>query len=137
MSGTFGTFALARTIDLDDEDRATYRSYVTAAVQGHTDLKCTITPKVHLMLKHVEKQMEYLNRGLGEKMEDWVERLHQDGIREQKQQREVGRKNALMYFELMMKNKELTWPSKLFDDATGEKIDLPSPPPKDGDSPVK
>jgi hypothetical protein len=187
-----GTFALARTIDPDDEDRATYRSYVTAAVQGHTDLKCTITPKVHLMLKHVEKQMEYLNRGLGEKMEDWVERLHQDGIRErrqfrsvnnpvirmrarekvhvrethaaviafttatnegnkrnlsqtkddsmlaqQKQQREVGRKNALMYFELMMKNKELTWPSKLFDDATGEKIDLPSPPPKDGDSPVK
>ena len=58
-------------------------------------------------------------------------------LAQQKQQREVGRKNALMYFELMMKNKELTWPSKLFDDATGEKIDLPSPPPKDGDSPVK
>ena len=118
-------------------------------------------------------------------MEDWVERLHQDGIRErrqfrsvnnpvirmrarekvhvrethaaviafttatnegnkrnlsktkddsmlaqQKEQREVGRKNALMYFELMMKNKELTWSSKLFDDATGEKSDLPSTPPQ-------
>jgi hypothetical protein len=57
-------------------------------------------------------------------------------LAEQKLQREVGRENALMYFELM-KNKDFTWSSKLFDDATGEKIDLPSPPPKDPDSPVK
>jgi hypothetical protein len=49
-----GTFALARTIDPDNADRLTYRSYITAAVQGHTDLKCAITPKVHLMLKHVK-----------------------------------------------------------------------------------
>ena len=35
-----GTFALARTINPDDADRVTYRSYIMAAVQGHTDLKC-------------------------------------------------------------------------------------------------
>jgi hypothetical protein len=76
-----GTFALAWTINPDDTDRATYRSYIMAAVQGHTELKFPITPKLHLMLKHVEWQMKNLNRGLGEKMEDWVEQLHQDGIR--------------------------------------------------------
>jgi len=162
-----------------------------AAVQGHTDLKCPITPKVHLMLKHVEGQMEDLSGGLGEKMEDWVERLHQDGIRErlqfrtvknpvirakarekvhmcnshaevlafaiatnegnkrnlseskddtilatQKQQRKVGRKKALIYFE-QVKNKKLTWSSKLFDDATGEKIDPHSPTKDEGELPAK
>jgi hypothetical protein len=65
-----GMLALARTINPDNTDRATYQSYIMAAVQGHTDLKCPITPKVHLMLKHVEWQMKNLNRGLGEKMED-------------------------------------------------------------------
>ena len=58
-------------------------------------------------------------------------------LAQQKQQREVGRKNALMYFELMMKNKELTWPSKLFDDATGEKFDPQSPTKDEGKLPAK
>ncbi len=47
----------------------------------------------------------------------------------QKQQREMGRKNAIIYFE-QMKNKELTWSSKLFDDAKGEGIDSTHPPPR-------
>ncbi len=55
-------------------------------------------------------------------------------LAKQKQQHDMGQKNVLIYFE-QTKNKELTWLSKLFNDAKGEGID--SPPPKDGESPVK
>ncbi len=48
-----------------------------AAVHGNAVLDCTITPKVHLMLKHVACQMQNIWGGLGDKIEDWVERLHQ------------------------------------------------------------
>jgi hypothetical protein len=34
-----------------------------------------------MMLKHVEWQMTNIKGGLGDKMEDWVERLHQTGMR--------------------------------------------------------
>ncbi len=51
-------------------------------VKGSEDLQCTITPKVHLMLEHVEWQMANIEGGLGDKMEDWVERLHQTGKRQ-------------------------------------------------------
>ncbi len=71
-----GTFSLARTKNPDDVVISTYRMYVTAAVQGHTDINCAITPKVHLMLKHVEWQMNKIRGGLGDKMEDRIERMH-------------------------------------------------------------
>ena len=44
-----------------------------------------ITPKVHLMLKHVRWQMENLQGGFGNKMEDWIEKQHQTGKQTQKQ----------------------------------------------------
>jgi hypothetical protein len=127
--------------------------------------------KVHLMMKHVEWQMKHIRGGLGDKMEDRVERMHQDGMRERrrfctvknpvirakarekvhvrdtnadviaftnatnagnkrnfsemkvdnisvirKRQRDVGRDNAITYFK-QMKGRELTWLSKVFDDA--------------------
>jgi hypothetical protein len=127
--------------------------------------------KVHLMMKHVEWQMKHIRGGLGDKMEDRVERMHQDGMRERRQfctvknpvirakarekvhvrdtnadviaftnatnagnkrnfsemkvdnisvirkrQRDVGRDNAITYFK-QMKGRELTWLSKVFDDA--------------------
>jgi hypothetical protein len=58
-----------------------YQLYVDAAVQGSKDLQCTITPKVHLMLEHVEVewQMRNIQGGLGDKIEDWVKHLHQTG----------------------------------------------------------
>jgi hypothetical protein len=37
--------------------------YVRAAVKGSKDLRCTITPKVHLMLEHVEWQMTNIRGG--------------------------------------------------------------------------
>ena len=40
--------------------------------------------KVHLMMKHVEWQMKHIRGGLGDKMEDRVERMHQDGMRERR-----------------------------------------------------
>jgi hypothetical protein len=51
-----------------------------AALQGSLTLQCSITPKVNAMLRHVKWQMKNLPGGLGDKMEDWVERLHQWGI---------------------------------------------------------
>jgi hypothetical protein len=55
----------------------TYLQYVQAAVHGNAALHCTITPKVHLMLKHIACQMHNFWGGLGDKMENWVEHLHQ------------------------------------------------------------
>jgi hypothetical protein len=55
--------------------------YVDAAVKGNKGLQCTA--KVHLMLEHVEWQMKNIGGGgLGNKMEDWVEHLHQTGMRQ-------------------------------------------------------
>ena len=76
-----GAFSLARTVDPMEDDIKTYRHYVAAAERGNDALRCTTTPKVHLMLKHVAWQMENIPGGLGDKMEDFVERMHQTGIR--------------------------------------------------------
>ncbi len=72
-----GAFLLARTINPVEADMKIYRLYVNAAVQGSKDLQCTVTPKVHLMMEQVEWLMRNIQGGLGDKMEDWVERLHQ------------------------------------------------------------
>ncbi len=47
---------------------------------GNDALCCTVTLKVHLMLKHVAWQMENIPGGQGDKMEDFVEQMHQTGI---------------------------------------------------------
>ena len=77
-----GAFLLARTEHPTEQNGhfTTYLSYVNAAVHGSRDLGCTVTPKVHMMVKHVEFQMRNIRGGLGDKVEDWVERLHQTGI---------------------------------------------------------
>lgn len=76
-----GAFSVARTEYPTNDDFERYRENVDAAVQGSKELGCTVTPKVHMMAKHVEWQMRTLRGGLGDKVEDWVERLHQTGIR--------------------------------------------------------
>ena len=77
-----GAFALARTFNPTNEDAETYQTFVSAAVQSSGILGCPITPKVHTMLRHVEWQMKNIPGGLGDKMEDWVERLHQWGMQQ-------------------------------------------------------
>ena len=62
-------------------DVITYQRYVLAAIEGSKSLQCTVTPKVHMMHKHVEWQMMNIKGGLGDEMEDWVEQLHQTGMR--------------------------------------------------------
>jgi hypothetical protein len=84
-----GAFSLARTVNPTENDTLTYIRYVSAAIQGNTAICCTITPKVHLMLKHVPWQMRNIPGGLGDKMEDWVERLHQTGMHERQRFRTV------------------------------------------------
>ncbi len=75
-----GAFSLARTVNPMENDTKTYLHYVSAAVHGNNALRCTVTPKVHLRLKHVTWQMRNIWGGLVNKMEDWVEQLHQTGM---------------------------------------------------------
>jgi hypothetical protein len=80
-----GAFSFARTIYPMQNDVIAYQQFVDAAVNGHVSLGLTITPKVHLMLKHVRWQMENIEGGLGAKVEDWVGKQHQMGKQEQAQ----------------------------------------------------
>jgi hypothetical protein len=57
-----GVFSYARKIDPTEDDWAQYNQFVSAAVEGHINLGCSVTPKVHLMLKHTEHQMRTLQR---------------------------------------------------------------------------
>ncbi len=84
-----GAFSLAQTVNPTEHDMTTNLRYVQDAVHGNAALHCTVTPKVHLMLKHVACQMRNIWGGLGDKMEDWVECLHQTGMRLQQRFRTV------------------------------------------------
>jgi len=84
-----GAFSLARTVNPMELDVITYQRYVLAADEGSKALQCTVTPKVHMMLKRVEWQMKNIKGGLVDKMEDWVERLHQTEMRMRQQFRTV------------------------------------------------
>ncbi len=77
-----GAFLLARMVNPTNDDTETYQKFVLAAVQSSAILGCPTTPKVHTMLRHVEWQMKNIPGGLGDKMKDWVECLHQWGIQQ-------------------------------------------------------
>ena len=53
-----------------DIDAFTYQRYVLAAVEGSKAFKCTIIPKMHIMLKQVAWQMMNIKVGLGNRKED-------------------------------------------------------------------
>lgn len=76
-----GAFSIARKCYPTPTDVNMYQRYVDAAVDMHVKLGLNITPKVHLMYKHVAMQMETIEGGLGDKMEDWIEKAHQWGKR--------------------------------------------------------
>ena len=84
-----GAFSLARIINPTDEDAETYQTFILAAVSGSKILQCPITPKIHAMLRHVQWQMKNIPGGLGDKMEDWVERQHQWGMQQRRRFRTV------------------------------------------------
>jgi hypothetical protein len=84
-----GAFSLARIINPTDEDAETYQTFILAAMSGSKILQCPITPKIHAMLRHVQWQMKNIPGGLGDKMEDWVERQHQWGMRQRRRFRTV------------------------------------------------
>jgi hypothetical protein len=77
-----GAFLLARMVNPTRDDAETYQKFVWVAVQSSAILRCPITPKVHTMLRHVEWQMKNIPGKLGNKMEDWVEHLHQWGMQQ-------------------------------------------------------
>ena len=79
-----GAFSLARIINPAYEDAETAQTFILAAVSGSKILQCPITPKIHAMLRHVQWQMKNIPGGLGDKMEDWVERQHQWGMRQRR-----------------------------------------------------
>jgi hypothetical protein len=72
-----GAFSYARKIDPSQQDIEQYQQFVTAAVNCHQAVGCTITLKVHLMLAHVAWLLGLIPGGLGDKAEDWLERQHQ------------------------------------------------------------
>jgi hypothetical protein len=74
-----GAFSLAQKFAPTDKDCKTYQKFVNVALQGSMILQCSITPKVHSMPRHVKWQMKNLLGGLGDKMDNWVEHLHQGG----------------------------------------------------------
>ena len=65
-----------------NEDAKTYQKFVLSAVCDSLILQCPITTKVHMLLRHVKQQTTNIRGGLGDKMEDWVERLHQLGMQQ-------------------------------------------------------
>lgn len=76
-----GAISYARKEYPEPNDVIMYRRFVRAAVEGHVKLGLSVTPKVHLMHKHVESQMTDITGGMGNKMEDGLERSHQTGGR--------------------------------------------------------
>jgi hypothetical protein len=84
-----GAFSLALTINRTRADALTYQMFVDAALQDSKILQCPITPKVHIMLRHVAWQTIHIPGGMGDKMEDWVERLHQWGMQQRRRFRTV------------------------------------------------
>jgi hypothetical protein len=57
-------FLLAQTVDPMENDTTTYLRYVNAVVHGNAVLRCTITPKVNLLLKHITCQMRTIWGGV-------------------------------------------------------------------------
>ena len=76
-----GAISYARKKNPEPNDVVQYRRFARAAVDGHVKLGLSVTPKVHLMHKHVEPQMTDITGGMGNKMEDGIERSHQIGGR--------------------------------------------------------
>ncbi len=79
-----GAFLLARTINPTDEDADAYQTFVFAVVHVSKILQCSITPKVHAILWHVQLQMKNLPGWLSIKMEDWIACLHQWGMQQRR-----------------------------------------------------
>ena len=52
-----GAFSYASKMNPTAEDITMYLRFVTAAVHAHVELGLNVTPKVHLMWKHVFEQM--------------------------------------------------------------------------------
>ena len=84
-----GAFSHARKVNPDNDDIEMCSRFVKAAVDAHKDIGCSITHKVHLMLCHVVWQMDLIEDGLGDYMEDWIEQAHQIGARIRKRWRSV------------------------------------------------
>jgi hypothetical protein len=74
-----GAFSLVQKKNTTTDNSQHFQQFVEAAVIEHVNLGLTITSKVHLMFKHVRWQMDNIKGGLGNKMEDWIEELHQVG----------------------------------------------------------
>lgn len=73
--------SFARKKNPEPNDVIMYWHFVCAAIEGHVKLGLSVTPKVHLMHKHVVPQMTDITGGMGNKMEDGLERSHQTGGR--------------------------------------------------------
>jgi hypothetical protein len=81
-----GLFSLARTPSglIGEEDINKLQDLVTLALQLWRGLDMSVTPKVHAIKDHLVHEIMRFKR-IGDLGEDFVERSHQDGIRQQSQ----------------------------------------------------
>ncbi len=78
-----GAFSLARTINPMDEEAKIFQKFVLAAVHGTRQYDSSMPHHAKSTRDAEACEMaddKYSGWGLGDKMEDWVERLHQWGI---------------------------------------------------------
>ena len=68
-----GAFSYASIADPTNEDIQWYNWFIKTAVDCHVKIGCNVTSKVHLMWKHVVKQMRVIPQVLSQKRENWVE----------------------------------------------------------------
>ena len=80
-----GAFSFASKISPSEDNVQQYSRFSTVAVYSHVSLGCNVTPKVHMMWKHVKDQMMKVPGGLGQKREDWIEHHHQITSKERAQ----------------------------------------------------
>ena len=80
-----GEFFMACMVDQSHNNIDLYKRTMFAALHCHIQIGCNMTHKVYLIWHHIVNQMKYVLvlGGLGEKMDDWLERQHQDGKRYQ------------------------------------------------------
>ena len=62
-----GVFSYASKANPTEEGIDWYQKFIEAAVHSHASIKYKIAPTVHLMRKHVAKQMRDIPGGLGKK----------------------------------------------------------------------
>lgn len=76
-----GALAKVMTVNPTEDDCKQAEKYIKNALQLMRDMGISITPKAHGMEDHVVKQMAKVPGGIGNLVEHWIEKYHQEGYK--------------------------------------------------------